>query len=158
MKRPTHSLHLLLPFGLLAVFALSAVLAVLLSASAFRQVSHRSDRLTFGTSVTYIREKVRQSDTAGAIRVDRLGDCPALVITREERAVYDTYIYCYDGSLRELTIRREVAPEPSMGRALAPMASLELEREGSLLKILCTDGEGRTLEAAVALRSGEVAP
>ena len=130
----------------------------MLSASAYKQILDRSDRLDRSTALTYIAEKVRQNDTAGSIRVGTIGDCQALVIRQGDRIVYDTYIYCYDGSLRELMIKRELEPDPDMGRSLLPMDALELELEDGLLKIRCTGSAGDLLERSVALRSMEVAP
>ena len=158
MRRNAHSLQQLLPVLLLALFLLLAGLTVVLSASAYRQVLDRSDRLDRSTALTYIAEKARQNDTAGALRLGALGGCDALVITQGETVLYDTYIYCYDGSLRELMIKRELEPGPAMGRCLLPMERLELDLTDGLLTIRCTDPEGGVLERSVALMSQEVAP
>ena len=148
----------LLPVLLLALFLLLSTLIAVRSAAAYKKVLDRSDRLDRSTALTYITEKVRQNDAAGALRVGRIGDCEALVIAQGDEILYDTYIYCYDGSLRELMIKRELAPAPEMGRALLPMDSLELTLEGGLLCIRCTDGTGETRERSVALTAQEVAP
>jgi len=58
MNRKSHSLQLLLPLCLLAGFILTACLTVLLSASAYRDILDRSNRLTESTALTYIGEKV----------------------------------------------------------------------------------------------------
>lgn len=148
----------LLPVLLLALFLLLSTLIAVRSAAAYKKVLDRSDRLDRSTALTYITEKVRQNDAAGALRVGRIGDCEALVIAQGDEILYDTYIYCYDGSLRELMIKRELAPAPEMGRALLPMDSLELTLEGGLLRIRCTDSSGETRERSVALAAQEVAP
>ena len=148
----------LLPVLLLALFLLLSTLIAVRSAAAYKKVLDRSDRLDRSTALTYITEKVRQNDAAGALRVGRIGDCEALVIAQGDEILYDTYIYCYDGSLRELMIKRELAPAPEMGRALLPMDSLELTLEGGLLRIRCTDSSGETRERSVALTAQEVAP
>ena len=158
MRRRSHSVQQMLPVLLLALFLLLAGLTAVLSASAYKQILDRSDRLDRSTALTYIAEKVRQNDTAGSIRVGTIGDCQALVIRQGDRIVYDTYIYCYDGSLRELMIKRELEPTPDMGRSLLPMESLELENTDGLLKIRCTDPQGGLWERSVAVRSQEVAP
>ena len=148
----------LLPMLLLALFLLLSTLIAVRSAAAYKKVLDRSDRLDRSTALTYITEKVRQNDAARALRVGRIGDCQALVIAQGDEILYDTYIYCYDGSLRELMIKRELAPAPEMGRALLPMDSLELTLEGGLLRIRCTDSSGETRERSVALAAQEVAP
>ena len=157
MRRNTHSTQLL-PVLLLALFLLLSTLTVVRSAAAYKKVLDRSDRLTRSTALTYITEKIRHNDTAGSLRVGMIGDCQALVISQGDEIFYDTYIYCYDGSLRELMIKRELTPAPSMGRSLLAMESLELELEEGLLRIRCTDADGSTWDRSVALRGQEVAP
>lgn len=151
-----HTLQQLLPLCLLAAFMLSAVLAVLFSASLYRDVQDRSARLTEATALTYIAEKVHQSDQAGAIRVGTIGECPALIIRQDAGSLYDTYIYVYDGSLRELMIKCELDPAPKMGRPLLELEALDLSLEEGLLslRLRCTSGEIR--EGLVCLRSREV--
>ena len=156
--KSTHSLQRLLPVLVLALFLLLAGLTVVRSAAAYQKILGRSDRLDRAMALTYIAEKARQNDAPGALRLGRIGDCQALVITQGEAVLYDTYIYCYEGSLRELMIKRELTPEADMGRCLLPMEGLELEPEGTLLKIRCPGPGGETLERAVALRSLEVTP
>ncbi len=148
----------LLPVLLLALFLLLSVLTAMRTAAVYKKVLDRSDRMDRSTALTYITEKVRQNDTAGALRVGTIGNCRALVIVQGDELLYDTYIYCYDGSLRELMIKRELIPAPEMGRALLPMESLELTLEDGLLRIRCTDSSGETQERSVALTAQEVAP
>lgn len=155
MKRNSHSVQLLLPVCLLAAFLLTACLSVLLSASVYRDILDRSNRLTEATALTYIGEKVRQSDTAGAVRVGQIGDCPALVIRQGEERLYDTYIYCYGGSLRELMIKCELTPEPHMGRSLVPMERLDIDLTDGLISLTLVDSLGETHKGLVCLRSGE---
>ena len=152
-----HSVQLL-PVLLLAVFLLLAVLTAMRTAACYKKVLDRSDRMDRSTALTYITEKVRQNDTAGALRIGTIGDCQALVICQGDEILYDTYIYCYDGSLRELMIKRELTPAPEMGRALLPMELLELTLEEGLLRIRCADSTGEITERSVALMTQEVAP
>ena len=158
MTKRAHSLHRLLPVLLLALFLLLGGLSVLLTASAYRGILGRSRQLDRSTALTYITEKVRQNDTAGALRLGELGGCQALVIRQGEEILYDTYIYCHDGSLRELMIKQELEPDPELGRRLLAMEALSFTLEEGLLRIRCTDPDGQVLERSVAVRSGEVAP
>lgn len=156
LTKRSHSLQQLLPLCLVAAFLLTAVLAVLFGASVYRDILDRSDRITESTALTYITEKVRQSP--GELRLDRIGDCPAMVLRLEGDRTYDTYIYCYDGSLRELMIRREVPPAADMGRPLLPALELDFTLQGDLLqlRLRCPSGEDR--EAFICLRDREDQP
>ena len=104
-------------------------------------------------------EKLRSGDRQDAVRVDSLEGCPALVISLDrEGAGYDTYIYCYDGYLRELMVRREVTPAPRMGRALLELESLSPTWAGEgLLRLEC-GLQGDTLTRYVNLKAGEGYP
>lgn len=119
MEKRRHTLDVLFPLGLLAVYALAAAGAVLLAAGSYRSGLTRAHR-DFGctTALAYVAEKLRSGDEAGAVRVDALEDCPALVLSvNREGGWYDTYIYCYDGSLRELMVKRELTPTPKWERS-----------------------------------------
>lgn len=155
MKKHSHSLQLLLPVCLLSAFIAAAMLAVLLSASAYRDILDRSNQMTEATALTYIGEKVRRSDTAGSVRLDTIGSCPALVIRQGQERLYDTYIYCYGGSLRELMIKVELTPEPDMGRALVPMEGLDLTMEDGLISLTLVAPSGMEYRSCVCLRSEE---
>ena len=156
MEKRRHSLDALFPLGLLGLFVLCAVLVILFSASFYRQTLEKT-RLGDGeTALAYVTEKLHQSDRAGAVSLGAIGDCPAVVITRGQRRLYDTYIYCSDGQLRELMIKRELEPEPEMGRALLPLERFSAEDlGGGLLKISCRDSSGAEYCCYVNIRTME---
>ena len=160
MEKRGHTLTMLYPLGLLAVYALLAAGVILLAAEGFRSSQTRADR-EFGctTALAYVTEKLRSGDRQDAVRVDSLEGCPALVISLDrEGAGYDTYIYCYDGYLRELMVRREVTPAPRMGRALLELESLSPTWAGEgLLRLEC-GLQGDTLTRYVNLKAGEGYP
>lgn len=158
MEKRGHSLDILFPVVLLAVYVLAAVTVILQAGAAYRKVEDRSRSMADGpAALAYVTERLHQGDEAGVVRVGTLGDIPALVFAQGEDGRYVTYIYCYDGSLRELMIRRELAPEPETGRALLPMAEfLPEDAGGGLLKLSCTDLSGQTRVCWVSLLSEEV--
>lgn len=158
MVNRRHSMDILFPTVLLALYVLGAAAVAVLAGASYQRLAERSAAMSDGSAaLSYVAERLHQSDEAGAVRVAELGGCPAIVITQGETSLYDTYIYCYNGSLRELMVKRELKPEPDMGRALLPMAAFTPENlGGGLLKLSCTDSEGLTRESWVALRAGEV--
>ena len=59
------------------------------------------------TPLAYLRAKIRSADEDGAVSVRQLEDTDAIVIhDKKERIV--TYIYEYEGKLRELYASEEV--------------------------------------------------
>ena len=155
-----HSLDVLFPLGVLAVFALAAVWVLLLAAGGYRDSLTRADR-DFGrtTALAYVTEKLRAGDESDSLRVAQLEGCPALVFSvSREGSWYDTYIYCYDGTLRELMVKRELSPSPHMGRALLELEEFHPEWAGEgLLKLECR-GAGETVTRYVNLKAGEEYP
>lgn len=160
MEKRRHTLDVLFPLGLLAVYALAAAGAVLLAAGSYRSGLTRAHR-DFGctTALAYVAEKLRSGDEAGTVRVDALEDCPALVLSvNREGGWYDTYIYCYDGSLRELMVKRELTPTPQMGAKLLELEDFRPEWAGDgLLRLEC-QSQGETLTHYVNLKAGEGYP
>lgn len=153
MEKRGHTLDILFPLGLLALYALAAAGVLLLAAGIYRQSMTRSDAdFASDTALAYVTEKLRAADREEAVRVE---DRDTLVISvNYGDSWYDTYIYCYDGSLRELMTRREVPFAPEQGRALVALEDFRAEwaSEG-LLRLRC----GET-ERYVNLKAGEGYP
>ena len=91
------------------------------------------------TAFAYVTQKVRQADEAGRVRA---GVFPveayssyygeALIFTREIRdEIYETYLYAYDGSLRELTVRAGTNITPDMGAAILPAENFGVREDDS---------------------------
>lgn len=160
MEKRGHTLDVLFPLGLLAIYAVAAAGAVLQAADGYRDSLTRADR-DFGraTALAYVAEKLRAGDEAGAVRVDALEDCPALVLSvNREGGWYDTYIYCYDGSLRELMVKRELTPAPGMGAKLLELEDFRPEWAGDGLLHLECRAQEETLARYVNLKAGEGYP
>lgn len=158
MEKRSHSLDVLFPLGLLAVYVLSAVAVILFSAQIYRNTTAKAEESQGGpAALAYVSEKVHQSDMEDAVRVGRISGIPALILSRHTASAdYDTYIYCCDGTLRELMVNRALPPTADMGRPLLNLESFEAEliRPG-LLRLRCTDSREGTFESYVNFRAGE---
>lgn len=133
-----HTLEILFPLGLLALYALAAAAALLLTAGIYRQsMTDSEEAFSADTALAYVTEKLRAADAQDSVRVE--GDALVLSVSRGD-VWYDTYIYCYDGCLRELMLRREVPFAPEQGRMLVELDSFfpAWEDEG-LLALRCGD-------------------
>ncbi len=157
-KNGRHIVDLLFVLALFGVFALSALTLANVGANVYRKtVTAMEQNVNERTPVSYLTEKVRRSDSltsvgTAAVTVATLGDIPALVLTEEtEDASYNTYLYCLDGKLKELSVRSDM-PDVS-GMLAAGQDILDLEEmipesaAPNLIKIHLTtaDGETRTL-------------
>jgi hypothetical protein len=143
----------LFPVALFFVFTVSALAILLLAANIYQSTTEHSARnYTAGTSLSYISEKIRQNNEAGAISLGELDGCEALIIRSEyEQATYYTYIYVYDRELKELFAREDTAASPSLGRSILSVEDFSMEQvNDGLFLFTCTDTEGQTASTLVS--------
>lgn len=158
-QEKNHIVDILFVLALFVVFTLSALVLVILGASVYRQtVSYMDENYTARTAYSYLTEKVRQSDLYDSVSLGQLEDTDALVLTREiNNTVYATYLYLYDGSLRELFMRQgsDIGADPlSAGQEILPLTDWSLEMCGDhLLHIELTLDDDTYKELFIALRS-----
>ncbi len=154
-----HIVDVLFVLALFVVFTLSALVLVILGASVYKQtVSYMDENYTARTAYSYLTEKVRQNDLHDSIFIGQLEDTPALVLTREiDGTAYATYLYLYEGSLRELFMRQgnDIGADPlSAGREILPLHDWKLEMAGEhLLHISLTLEDDSEKELYISLYS-----
>lgn len=151
-------------FLLLGVFAVLSTLMVLLSAQLYRvtvdQTRYHNDQRVLGS---YLMNVVRGNDAASAVRVAHYDDTDVLcLVSGEGDESYITYVYCWDGTLRELFASAKDAFVPENGERICPAQAFRPEVEGALLTMHCVDGRGRAQALQSALHcapaEGEVQP
>lgn len=153
-----HTIDILFPLTVLLVFGVCSVLAILLAADIYGGSVEGSERMySSATALAYVQEKIHQNDAAGSVRIEQQEQVPVLVFQRSQgEQVYCTYIYAWEGSLRELMVNQEAGFQPSSGCALMDMASFQCRWTApGLLEICCTDTQGGQSQTQVALMSGE---
>lgn len=139
---------------LLAVFAVSILLALLAGASVYRRMTDRDQQTWEGRTATrYIATRVRQEDRAGALAVEDFGGVQALVLGAGED--YLTRLYCYDGALWELYAPAELAMAPEDGERLLELREMSLTLSDGLLEVDLTPPSGPARHLTLDLRSGE---
>ncbi len=89
---------------LFLAFVLCALFTVLIGGKVYENINRRSqENFTGSVALQYVANKVRQGDMEGAVRVRTVDDVPVLELdSRIEGGNYVTWIYWYDGSIREL--------------------------------------------------------
>lgn len=112
MKRRNEKKHVidfLFPLAVFFVLAASSVAIVVLASGFYsRQVKASSDSYSGRTALAYVTEKIHQNDENGAIADGTFDGENVLVIRqRYDEKDYVTYLYAYDGYLRELLSRME---------------------------------------------------
>ena len=156
---PASSLHSfggLFVFGLAALFAVLSMLLVVTGTQAYRNVVQTADGNSQARSVmSYVANKVRSADAAGAVRVQDREGTQSLVLSQDlDGEEYETRIYWYDGALWEQFVPGEFEFLPEDGERLisVPACAFELARE-NLLQVTVTLDSGETITSHTALRA-----
>jgi uncharacterized MAPEG superfamily protein len=146
----------LLALLLFAVFAVCVLSVLLTGANAYRRLTER-DQVSYDdrTVVQYLATKVRQADRAGGVTVETFQGTDALVLSEElDGSTYCTWLYCYNGYLRELFASADAELSPEDGEKILEAGGLQVESDGNTLRLkLQTDSGWRSM--VLALRSGE---
>lgn len=153
-----HSLDILFVLALFALFAISSLLLVLFGARVYKQISgDMSDNNALATSISYVVNKVRASDTAGMVSVGEFDGCPAVLLEQDiEGTIYQTAIYYYDGSLRELFARKELEFKAKDGAEVVKVADFSIKDTGNgVIQLAASNGAGREQDMLLCVRSGK---
>ncbi len=158
MERRNHLTDILFVLTLFSLFVVLALFVVVLGANVYKGISKNMDsNYSVRSSLTYLTEKIRQSDTTGgyALRTTEAGD--ALVLTTVEgNETYDTWIYLWDEELCELTVSGGELFALEDGQPIMPLKSLQMTHGGDgLIHINLTDHEGKNFESYVLMKSGK---
>ena len=157
-KKKTHSVDILLPIVLFLIFSVSAISVILFAASVYkREVAAAEENYDTRTSLEYLTEKVHRSDASGAVSAGFFGDIPALILDdAASEGKYCTCIYCLDGSLMELFMKKGADVDPYAGTVILPLKDFRAELlRDRLLRLTCTGADGQTQSALIALMSGK---
>jgi len=136
--------------ALITLFAATSLALVLIGAKQYRLVTNlMTENHEDRTTSSYLAEKIRQNDTAGAITVCDLKGTPALsIVSAEGDVTYITYIYFYEEALRELVVTESSVFSLSSGEAIINLQACEFSlANDSLIRAVVTDtkGEKQTL-------------
>lgn len=160
-KKPqTHTIDTLFTVLLLLSFLLFSMLVAGTGSMVYQKSTDSLNRnYTSRTALSYLAEKLRQHDQSGCIAITRLdNDLPALALYEEQsEARYCTYLYFYDGALRELFTQASNTPSVDMGTAIAELADFTFcpdpASESSTLLLTVTDADGSSDTARIHLSS-----
>lgn len=147
-------------FLLLGVFAIFAVLMVLLTAQLYRNsISDTQRNNARRIAGSYLMNIVTSGDRSGAVSVADVEGNPAIRIAwpgeDDEDEGYCTLIYVSDGQLRELVADLDEEPEAAYGETVCAMQSMMPTLSGNLLTVACTDANGNEETLSICLYTAE---
>ena len=142
-KMIPHAISGVFVFLLLGVFAVLAVVTVLLGAYSYRYISARADMDNNGRMATaYIRSMLRARDEAGMLELEQADSGDTLLLhSRYGDEEFVTRIYVHDGVLRELFTAAEDVFDPGVGEAVCPAEELRSTMEKGLLTVRVRIGD-----------------
>lgn len=161
-EKKTFVVDTLFILSLFILFTISALMLVSVGVEVYKQTAEKmNDNSDIRTSVSYITEKIRQSDTlltsedlssSSAVSISHLSTQTALKLTQEiDGQYYDTYLYLYDGFLKELLIKdgTDLGEQVLMaGRDILKLKAFEIEQVSPNLfsiELTTTDNQTQTL-------------
>lgn len=154
-QKRSQSLQTLCVLLIFCLFTISSLFLVLIGANVYQGVSRKmSDNNQIRATLSYVANKIRTGDEAGSVITETRGDVDALIIT----AVYDgdayhTYLYWYDGALKEQFLGSEEEFLPENGDEITPIPSFSIEQQGQAVTISAAADNGRAQSLTVALRT-----
>lgn len=144
-------------FLLYFVFIVAAAAVLFLGIKAQRSAELASDRaFEERMAMSYVAEKLRQSDGGGAVYTGYFGGESALFLeSTYEGVLYTDIIYSCGGELRELFCEKGAHFSPDDGSALARSGSFVFSQSGNeLIRIEMTGLDGKKTVLNIFLRSG----
>jgi len=105
-EKTAHIVDLFFAVTLFGVFAISAIMVVFMGIKIYETtVNDMSRNFTSRTAVSYIREKLRQSDMEGSVSIETVDGLTTIVIQSvNDDNIRKVYINSYAGYLREATV------------------------------------------------------
>lgn len=149
-KIKRHTIDIVFVITLFSCFAISIILITGMGANVYQNiVEHMSRNYNSRTAYSYIINKVHQSDANGNVTVDYYSDQPALVIYEEiDNITYCTYLYYYDGYIKEIFTRKGQTFDLSYGNNILEVNDFKVTKlTDSLIQfdIVTKDNETRTI-------------
>lgn len=109
------------------------------------------------TPTAYISNKVRQNDSYGGIQVLKVEGKDILVLSEAVgETIYETWIYEYEGTLRELYIEQGQEAELGWGMEIIEIQGLTITSENNHLLIHIVTKKGDEQNIILGLRAGGV--
>ena len=158
-RQQRHIIDVLFVLALFGIFALSAIFLITIGADIYGKTMNNMERnFDARTALAYITEKVRQSDLENQIDLGELDGCPALIISSgTEQNQYKTYLYEYQGTLKELMMKQDVLLSPSAGQDILAVSDFTLTFVNShLVNCRITIDDEHSYDLFISVHSGGI--
>lgn len=138
--------------ALVAVFFILAMGITLLGSSVYRStVSASEENYVRRTALSYLVNQIRRGDELGGVAVGSFAGADAVVLAEDG---YVTYLYCWDGQLRELYMESDAGLTAGDGLPVLPLSSLSVTSEPGSILLTATDENGVSYSVKVTPHCG----
>lgn len=144
-KENKHSISILSNLFLFFVFTFVGICVVLVGAKVYQSVTENMEENYAGrTALAYTAEKIRQHDTADAISLSMVENVPALCLNQHIKdSDYATYIYYYDGYLREAFVKADADVTLLQGSPIVKLPGFIIEKtDNNMYQLTATEHSG----------------
>lgn len=140
-RHKKHSIDTAFALVLFAVFAVCAMLLVLLGAGIYGRIGEKMNKMDAPVILSYVTEKLRSCEFTPVIEADQ----KLLLKETIEEGDYITWIYEEDGYLKEMLLPEGKSPIQNAGNKIAPIEAFGVEMASDkLLRITVTDDFGKS--------------
>lgn len=160
-KRSGSVVGILLPMGLICLFAFCSLALALLGGQAYKQKQTGVDDAFDSTvAASYLRNKLTQNNRADLVELRDEGAFTLLVFTDERGGTpVETRIYVIDGELRETFVPADTPFEAASGLTIANVGDCTFSLdEDNVFTANIVSPEGVHTRVAFALAGGGAAP
>ena len=142
--------------ALLCLFAMSALFVAAIGANVYQNSATKlQENFDTRTSILYLSEKIRAC-ADGTADVRDLDGNPAIVIsTRTNDTVHESWIYVYEGQLREATKAENVTLDPRAGQRIMSLQALSAKKTDGGIEVSVTTDSGYTHSTIISRRVAE---
>lgn len=150
-QKPTsRKIDIVFVFALFALFTAVSFSLIFIGTKQYHHITKTTNQNYLERTISsYLAEKIRQGDSQNAITISDSIGVPALCIRMHEGDyAYTNYIYCYEGTLRELVATNNSSFSLSSGQTIMEIKNFEANFiQDNLLctSITHTNGEMQTL-------------
>ncbi len=154
MKKKAYTVDTIFVLVLFVVFSITVLFVLMSGAGVYKDTqSVMTERYEERTCLSYISAKVNHFDEKGIISVAKIGNCQALAISADDGNGV-TYIYCKDGSVREILVDKSRDFNLDEGLEIVKAKSLAFSADGNLLTVTCTGDTGKSATVTLHVASG----
>lgn len=152
-KDKKFSFQLIFIMLLYLIIAILSVMIIISGQNAYISINkHKENNFERRIPISYIANKIRQSDMKNMIRLEETAVGTALVLKEIiDDQHYETWIYCYEGGIYELFTDEDNEFSVDSGLKIMDVKNFSIEKLNSKLYKVRIDSDEGSAESVIAL-------